>query len=81
MSKPDTIESVAGRAMAAAKASMGATENREVYDMNSTDQGNVTAFAVELVRWDAARMAAEAVESRRKPTPQAAQSSSSAPPS
>lgn len=68
MSKQNTIESVAELAVAAAKAAMGADET-SLYDMNGTDQGNVTALAAALIRWDAARMAAEAAESRRKPTP------------
>ena len=74
MSETNTMEGMAKRAMAAAKAAMGAREDKDVYDMNSTDQGNVAAFAAALVRWDAARLAAEAAESRRKPIPPTAQS-------
>ncbi len=73
MSEPDTIEYTANRAMAAAKAAMGA-EDRDVYQMNGTDQGNVTSFAIALVNWEAAKLAAAAAESRRKPSPPTAQS-------
>lgn len=73
MSEPDTIESTANRAMEAAKAAMGAG-SKDVYMMNGTDQGNVTSFAIALVNWDAARLAAAAARSRRKPIPPAAQS-------
>lgn len=72
MSEPNTVESIADRAMRAAKAAMGA--DRDVYEMGSTDQTNVTALTAALIQWDAARMAAEAAESRRKPTPPEAQS-------
>jgi len=69
MSEPSTMEGMAERAMAAAKTSMGG--NGDVYQMNGTDQGNITNFAIELLRWDAARLAAEAAGSRRKPVPEA----------
>ena len=69
MSEPNNIKDVAKRATAAAKAAMGVDEDRDVYNLGNTDQTNVTALAVALIHWDAARMAAEAAESRRKPTP------------
>ena len=72
--QPKTVEDMAERAIRAAKKAMGADEDRDVYDMGSTDQGNVTNLATALIRWDAARMAAEATESRRKPIPPEVQS-------
>lgn len=74
MSEPNNIEDVANRATAAALAAMGAAKDKSVYALCGTDQTNVTALAAALIHWDAARMAAEAAESRRKPVPPEAQS-------
>lgn len=64
----ESMENIAGRAICAAKKAMGA-KDKDVYHMNSTDQGNITKLAIELLRWDAARLATEAAMSRRKPMP------------
>lgn len=70
MSKPNNIKDVAEQAIIAAKVAMGASEDRDVYDMGQTAQANVIALAAALIHWDAARMASEAAESRRKPVAQ-----------
>lgn len=69
MSDPNTLEDMATRAISAAKKAMGASDDKSVYSMCGTDQGNITNLAIELMRWDAARLAAEAEMSRRKPIP------------
>lgn len=66
MSDTSAIENVAALA---AKAAMGVDSDKSIIDMCGTDMGNITTVIVELIRWDAARLAAEAAESRKKPVP------------
>jgi len=55
----DNMRDAAKEAVEAAKAAVGAREDKKVYEMCGTDQTTVGTLAVALLRWDMVRKEAE----------------------